>query len=116
MSSLRRCAIVLAAGLLILTLAGPAAGETISGEALALRKDVAEGTVTLDGGTVLHVRESTRIYAPTGGLIALTQLPVARVVGGGYEYRTEAVLRFEAKQSSGKLIAEEIRAGVDAAR
>lgn len=116
MSSLRRCAGVLVTGLLILALAGPAVGETISGDALALEKDVAEGTVTLDGGTVLHVRESTRIFSADGGLITLVQLPVAHVFGGVYEYRTEAAVHFEARQSGGKLIAEEIRAGVEVPR
>jgi hypothetical protein len=99
---------VLVTGLLILTLAGPAASQALSGEALVLEKDVAEGTVTLDGGIVLEVRESTRIIAASGGRITLLGLPVARQVGGGYEESGDATVRYQARMKSGKKVAEEI--------
>ena len=113
MSSLRRCAGVLVTGLLILTLAGAASAETISGEALVLAKDVAHGTVTLDGQIVLQVRESTRIFSADGARIGLAQLPVARLVSGGFEARPEATVRYQARRDGGALIAEEIRAGIE---
>ena len=108
MSSLRRCAGVLVTGLLILTLAGPAAGQTISGEALVLEKDLAKATVTLDGGIVLEVRESTRIVAADGALITLLTLPVARQVSGGYEESLNATVRYQARMANGKKVAEEL--------
>ena len=108
MSSLRRCAGVLVTGLLILTLAGPAAAETISGEALVLEKNVAQGTVTLDGGIVLEVDEGTRIIAASGGLITLLALPVARQVSGGYEESGDATVRYQARIRGGKKVAEEL--------
>jgi len=108
MGSLRRCAGMLVAGLLMLTLAGPAAAETISGEALVLEKDVAQGTVTLDGQIVLEVREDTRIVAANGARITLLGLPVARQVDGGFEESGDATVRYQARMAGGKKVAEEI--------
>ena len=97
MSTLRRCAGMLVTGLLILTLAGPAAAETISGEALVLEKNVAQGTVTLDGGIVLEVREDTRIIAANGARITLLGLSVARQGSGGFEAGPDAAVRSRAR-------------------
>jgi len=116
MSSVRRCAGMLVTGLLMLTLAGAASAETISGEALVLAKDVVHGTVTLNGQIVLKVRESTRILAAGGGRIGLAQLPVARLVSGGFEESAEATVRYEARVVGGEMVAEEIQAGVEVPR
>ena len=109
MSSVRRCAVVLVTGLLILTLAGAAASATISGEALVLEKDVAHGTVTLEGQIVLQVKQSTRILDANGRSIALALLPVARRVSGGFEESAEATVRYEARLVGGERVAEEIQ-------
>ena len=108
MSTLRRCAGMLVTGLLILTLAGPAAAETISGEALVLEKNVAQGTVTLDGGIVLEVREDTRIIAANGARITLLGLSVARQVSGGFEESPDATVRYQARIVGKKKVAEEL--------
>jgi len=108
MRTLCRCAGMLVTGLLILTLAGAAAAETISGEALVLEKDVALGTVTLEGGIVLEVREDTRIIAANGARITLLSLPVARRVSGLAEESLEATVRYRARMSGGKKVAEEL--------
>ena len=108
MSTLRRCAGMLVTGLLILTLAGPVAAETISGEALVLEKDVALGTVTLEGGIVLEVDESTQIVATNGRRITLVGLPVARRVSGLAEESLGATVRYQARMVGGKKVAEEI--------
>jgi hypothetical protein len=107
---------VLVTGLLILTLGGPATAETIEGQALVLAKDVVQGTVTLDGNIVLQVQESTRIVSADGGRIMLTQLPVARSVGGMFKESEEATVRYEARRVGNALVAEEIVAGVRAPR
>ena len=112
MSTLRRCAGMLVTGLLILTLAGPAAAETISGEALVLEKNVAQGTVTLEGQIVLQVRDSTRIVAANGRRITLRELPVARRVSGLIEASAEATVRYQGRRVGGENLAEEIRVGV----
>jgi hypothetical protein len=107
---------VLVTGLLILTLAGAATAQTVEGQALVLEKDVAEGTVTLDGGIVLQVDESTRIVSEDGRRILLVQLPVARRHGGGFVESEEASVRYQARRVGAALLAEEIQVGVLAPR
>jgi hypothetical protein len=109
MCSLGKSAGMLITALLILTLAGAAAAETVSGEALVMEKDVTHGTATLEGGIVLQVSESTRILAADGRLITLAQLPVARRVGGLAEASLDATVRYEARVVSGEYVAEELR-------
>jgi hypothetical protein len=103
---------MLVTGLLILTLAGAATAETISGKALVLEKDVTHGTVTLEGQIVLRVRESTRILAADGQPVTLVQLPVARRVSGGAEESADATVRYEARLVGEETVAEEIQVGV----
>ena len=116
MDCARRHTGALIVGLLVLALAGPATAETISGAALVLEKDVVAGTVTLDAGIVLQVRESTRILNERGLPIPLSALPVARHVDGGYEESREATVRYQARLAGREKIAEEIRAGAVAPR
>jgi hypothetical protein len=101
-------------GLAVLALTGMAGATTsgaLSGEALVLEKNVALGTVTLEGQIVLHVSESTRIIAANGRRITLAELPVARRVSGGIEESVEATVRYEARLVAGEKVADEIRVG-----
>jgi hypothetical protein len=97
---------MLVTGLLILTLAGAATAQTVEGQALVLEKDIVEGTVTLDGGIVLQVDESTRIIDSDGKRITLVGLLVARRVGGLAEASLNATVRYQAQLVNGKRRAE----------
>lgn len=115
MSSARRSAGMLVIGLVVLALAGVAgatAADTIAGEGLVLEKNVARGTVTLDGQIVLQVRDSTQILAANGRRITLLELPVARRVSGLPELSPDATVRYSGRRVNGKNLADEIRVGV----
>ena len=111
----RRYAGLLIAGLVALALAsgsGAADSDAISGEGLVLEKNVAQGTVTLEGQVVLQVRESTRIVGANGQRITLRELPVARRVSGLIEASSAAAVRYQGRREGGKNLAEEIHVGV----
>ena len=115
MSSARRSAGILVIGLVVLALAGVAGaarGDAIAGEGLVLEKNVAQGTVTLEGQIVLQVRDSTRILAANGRRITLLELPVARRVSGLIEASSNATVRYQGRRVGGENLAEEIRVGV----
>jgi len=119
MSSARRSAGMLVIGLVVLALAGVAGAATadaIAGEGLVLEKNVARGTVTLDGQVVLQVRDSTRILAANGRRITLLELPVARRVSGLPELSADATVRYSGRRVDGKNLADEIRVGVQPPR
>ena len=112
MSSARRSAGILVIGLVVLALAGAAGAATvdaIAGEGLVLEKNVAKGTVTLDGQIVLEVRDSTQILAANGRRITLLELPVARRVSGLPELSADATVRYRGRRVDGKNLADEIR-------
>jgi len=115
MASARRYAGMLVIGLMALALAGTAgaaASDAIHGEGLVQEKNVAMGTVTLEGQIVLQVRDSTRIVAANGRRITLRELPVARRVSGLIEASAEATVRYQGRRVGGENLAEEIRVGV----
>jgi hypothetical protein len=115
MASTRSSAGILVIGLMALALVvsvGAAATDAIYGEGVVVEKNVAQGTVTLEGQIVLEVGESTRIVAANGRRITLAELPVARRVSGLIEASADATVRYQGRRVGGENLAEEIRVGV----
>ena len=84
-------------GLLAVLAAGPAAAEEMTGVATVEAKDLAFGTVTLDG-TVYRVSDTTRVVDENGRRIGLAELPVAEQVQGAWLVSPESTVEYEATQ------------------
>jgi hypothetical protein len=92
-------------------LAGAALGDPArptAGVSLVLEKDLAQQTVLLDGQILLHVTPVTEMLDAEGALITLADLPVAPNDDGLVEMSPEAMVRYEASASGGKLTATSI--------
>jgi hypothetical protein len=111
MGNLRKAAITGLIVLLACSLAGVALGDPAGptkGKGLVLEKDLVAQTVLLDGQIVLHVTPDTEILDSGGVPITLAELPTAPNQDGLVEITADAMVRYEASASDGKLIASSI--------
>ncbi|MHC4492904.1 MAG: hypothetical protein ACYTDU_14900 [Planctomycetota bacterium] len=96
----------LAAALLGLPGAAAADSEQIG---VVLEKDVASGTLKLEGGAVLQVTSATVITGLSGQRITLEEVPAAVDIGEGYEVDGDETIRFEAVKRGSKRVASSIQ-------
>ena len=89
----------------LLAIAGAAwaEDETIRGTALVIEKDVAQGTIVLDGRS-FQVRESTELVGAAGERITLLEIGVARREHGGLVATKDSVVAYEAMERGSTLL------------
>jgi hypothetical protein len=95
-------------GAIALAWGGVAFAENLRGLGLVTGKDVVAGTVTLSGGVVLQVAESTHIADASGRRLTLEELPVAPRAGGGVRMTGDATVRYEATRGGEGTVAHSI--------
>jgi hypothetical protein len=88
--------------------AGGARAEELNGIATVEAKDLARGTVTLDG-TEFQVGETTRLTDAAGRRIGLAELPVAERMGSAWLMSPESTVEYEATERPGGLALSSLR-------
>ena len=81
-----------------------------SGTGVVEAKDETQGSVTI-GGALYSVVPATRILNKTGEAIPLTKVPVARVFRDDPRLDTEALVSFEASETTRGWVLESLRVG-----
>jgi len=81
-----------------------------SGTGVVEAKDEKQGSVTI-GGALYSVVPATRILNKTGEAIPLTKVPVARVFRDDPRLDTEALVSFEASETTRGWVLESLRVG-----
>jgi hypothetical protein len=95
---------------LLLALGAARAGaDELSGHGLVVAKDVAHGTLTLDGGRLLRISERSVLEGVEGGRITLAEIGVAEDAGGGYGAVPNASVRFEGQPQGREIRVEHLR-------
>jgi len=84
----------------------------LSGLGLIVGKDATQRTVTIEGGTVLHVASDTRLLNASGAAISFSQVPVAPGGNGLFARVPAASARYEARREGDRLVLRKLEVGV----
>lgn len=109
---MRRIGRLATAAAIAFVLGGPAASwaDEVRGRSLVMAKDLAEGTILVNGGRVLHVSATTAFADAAGGRMTFAELPVARQDAPQmYVVSADATIEWEGTRRGDRIVVHRVQ-------